>query len=100
MKLVGIMSLAEHRDVVRELLRSHDVQIYSETTILGHSTESIARIGWFATGQETPEYSTLCFAIMNDANAETVFASIEEFVREHPGDHPVRAFVVPVEHMT
>ena len=100
MKLVGIMSLAEQRDVVRDLLRTHDVQIYSETAILGHSTESIARIGWFAAGQEIPEYSTLCFAIMNDESATVVFASIEQFVRENPGDHPIRAFVVPVERMT
>ena len=82
MKLVGIMSLKEHRSVVRDLLRAQDVQIYSETEILGHSTESIARIGWFAAGEESPEYSTLCFAIMPDANAEAVFAGIEAFVRE------------------
>jgi hypothetical protein len=100
MKLVGIMSLKEHRTVVRDLLRSQDVQIYSETEILGHSTESIAKIGWFATGEESPEYSTLCFAIMPDASAEAAFAAIEAFVREHPSDHPLRAFLVPIERMT
>jgi hypothetical protein len=100
MKLVGIMSLKENRNVVRDLLRSQDVQIYSETEILGHSTESIASIGWFATGEESPEYSTLCFAIMRDANAESVFAGIEGYVRDHPSDHPLRAFVVPIERMT
>ena len=99
MKLVGIMSLKEHRNVVRDLLRSQDVQIYSETEILGHSTETIARIGWFATTDETPEYSTLCFAIMPDASAEAVFAAIAAYVSGHPGDHPLRAFLVPVEAM-
>lgn len=38
MKLLGIMSLKEQRTVVRDLLRAHDVAIYSETEILGHST--------------------------------------------------------------
>jgi hypothetical protein len=99
MKLVGIMSLKENRGVVRDLLRAQDVQIYSETEILGHSTESIARLGWFATGGEIPEYSTLCFAIMPDASAEAVFAAIASFVRDHPSDHPLRAFLVPVERM-
>lgn len=100
MKLVGIMSLKEHREVVRELLRAHEVQIYSETEILGHSTESIARIGWFGSAVESPEYSTLCFAIVPDASAEAVFTAIEVFVRENPGDHPLRAFLVPIERMT
>jgi hypothetical protein len=100
MKLVGIMSLKAQRDQVRDLLRDQGVQIYSETDILGHSTETIARIGWFAASPASPEYSTLCFAIVPDENAEAVFDAIAA-LRDGGSDaeHPIRAFLVPVERM-
>jgi hypothetical protein len=100
MKLVGIMSLAQHRDQVRDLLRGQGLQIYSEADILGHSTETIASIGWFAASRPTPDYSTLSFAIVPDENADQVCDAIAG-LRESMGetDHPVRAFLVPVERM-
>ena len=100
MKLVGIMSLEEHRQQVRDLLRDQGLQIYSETDILGHSTETIARIGWFAASQPIPDYGTLTFAIVPDENADAVYQAIVD-LRAGMGDidHPVRAFVVPVERM-
>lgn len=99
MKLVGIMSLSEDRAKVRNLFENQGVQIYSETDILGHSTESMAKYGWFATPRETPEYASLCFAIVPDASAEAVVAAIASLQEQEPSDHPVRAFTVPVETM-
>ena len=99
MKLVGIMSLTEDRTKVRDLLRDQGVQIYSEIEILGHSTESIATIGWFATSEELPEYASLCFAIVQDDNADSVFAAISALPEHENSDHPIRAFLVPVERM-
>jgi len=100
MKLVGIMCLEEHRPQVRDLLRDQGLQIYSETSILGHSTETIARIGWFAASEPTPDYSTLMFAIVPDDNAGAVYDAIVALrARIGEVDHPVRAFVVPVERM-
>jgi hypothetical protein len=84
---------------VRDLLRTHDVQIYSEASITGHTTETIVRFGWFIAGGEQPEYSTLSFAIVPAANADSVFASIAELSRREQSDHPIRAFLVPVERM-
>ena len=99
MKLVGIMSLTEDRTMVRDLLRDQGVQIYSEIEILGHSTESISTIGWFATSEELPEYASLCFAIVQDDNADSVFAAISALPEHENSDHPIRAFLVPVERM-
>ncbi|MDD5718226.1 MAG: hypothetical protein PHQ53_00890 [Candidatus Krumholzibacteria bacterium] len=99
MKLVGIMSLKEHRRIVRDVLQNQGVQIFSETDILGHTTETLAKIGWFATPQATPEYSTLCFAIVPDENAGPI---LDAFAKLGPTDdtgHPIRAFLVPVERM-
>jgi hypothetical protein len=99
MKLVGIMSLKEHRNRVREVLENQGVQIFSETDILGHTTETLARVGWFATPRQTPEYSTLCFAIVPDENATPILDAIAAL---GPGDdtgHPIRAFSVAVERM-
>ena len=99
MKLIGIMSLTEDRAKVRDLFRDQGVQIYSETEILGHSTESVAKFGWFTTPAETPEYASLCFAIVDDESADSVFAAISALQEPESGDHPVRAFLVPVERM-
>jgi len=99
MKLVGVMSLKERRQAVRDLLKEHGVQIYSETEIIGHTTATIAKYGWFATPKDVPDYSTLCFAIIADDEAEAIFAGIAEMTREDTSDHPVRAFLVPVEKM-
>jgi hypothetical protein len=99
MKLISIMSLRDERQAVRDLLASHEVKIYSETEILGHATDSIARYGWFATPKNVPEYSALYFAIVTDEEADAVFAEVAELSRANEGDHPVRAFLVPVEKM-
>ncbi|MEZ4387870.1 MAG: hypothetical protein R3D98_09885 [Candidatus Krumholzibacteriia bacterium] len=99
MKLIGVMSLQDDREVVRGLLRDRGVSIYSETEIVGHSTESIARIGWFTRPNEWPDYAALSFAIVPDEAADGVFEAIAARQASHPGDHPIRAFVVPVERM-
>lgn len=39
MKLIGLMSLAQFRDQVRKLFEKHDVQIYSEVEITGHTAD-------------------------------------------------------------
>lgn len=99
MKLIGIMSLQEDRGAVRELLRDRGVSIYSETEIFGHSTETIARFGWFSTPHESPAYGSLSFAIVPDEEAESLFTAIGEFQRQQDTEHPVRAFLVPVDKM-
>jgi hypothetical protein len=99
MKLIGIMSLKENRETVRDLLKESGIKIYSETEILGHTSESIARYGWFASPQEHPNYSTLYFAILEDADSETIYEEIARLARVEASENPIRAFLVPVEKM-
>jgi hypothetical protein len=99
MKMLAIMSLKEKCTAVRGLLEEHGVQIYSEMEILGRTPTTIAKYGWFATPQEHPEYSTLCFAILEDEAATAIFDELARISGEDTSDHPVRAFLVPVERM-
>ena len=99
MKLIGIMSLSEDRATVRKLFENQGVQIFSETDILGHSRETLAKFGWFTTPQDVPDYSTLCFAIVPDESAKGVIDAIGALPGREESDHPVRGFVVPVETM-
>lgn len=99
MKLLAIMSLLEDRALVRDLLEDRGVSIYSETDIRGHSNESIASYGWFATSTNETQYASLSFAIVPDEAASEVFAAIAARQQQEPSHHPIRAFIVPVEQM-
>lgn len=99
MKLVGVMSVQEDRPRIRELMKRHAVQIYSEAEIVGHTPQSVAKFGWFATPEETPSYGTLAFAIIDDEAAQAIVAEIAALTAQEPSDHPIRAFLVPVETM-
>jgi hypothetical protein len=99
MKLVGIMSVQEDRPRIRDLMKRHAVQIYSETPITGHTTQTVEKFGWFATPEESPSYGTLAFAIIDDHAAQAIVAAIIEQGAKEPSDHPIRAFLVPVETM-
>lgn len=99
MKLIGIMSLREHREAVREMFRDRGVSIYSETDIVGHSSQTIASFGWFTTPHETPEYGSLAFAIVPDSAADAIYTAIASRQEREPSDHPIRAFIVDVEKM-
>lgn len=99
MKLVGVMSLREDRQKIRDIMKKHDVQIYSETAIVGHTPASVAKFGWFATTDENPSYATLCFAIIADEAARAIVDEIGQLTGRDKSDHPIRAFLVPVEHM-
>jgi hypothetical protein len=99
MKLIGLMSLAEDKEVIHQIFERHGLEIFSETAINGHTISTIEKFGWFASRGDAPYYSTLCFAIIADDRARLIMDAIERLSRENPSDHPIRAFLVPVERM-
>ena len=99
MKFIGIMSLMEDRENVAALIKEHGVQVFSEADIVGHATGTSGNFGWFTTPQETPEYSSLCFAVLSKDNADALFDAITARQATDPGSHPIRAFIMPVERM-
>ena len=101
MKLISVMSLTAYRDQVRGLFDEHNVQIYSETDIVGHSSDTIQQYGWWSFDRDgTNMYSVLFFAVLPADKASEIMASIEALrnTEENPG-HPIRAFQVNVEKM-
>ena len=100
MKLVGVMSLAHVRKSVRSVFERHDVHIYSEIDITGHTQETIRQYGWWvAEGDGVPLYSTLFFAVLPADKAEEIMDDVAAGHDEWDAEHPPRAFLIDVEKM-
>jgi hypothetical protein len=99
MKLVAIMSVAEYADALHDLVQAHRIPVYSETDIRGYHTDTpadVQRLGWFGR-TDAPTYSHLAFAFLNDAEASALLDAIADHNDAHDLDHPLRAFLMPVE---
>ncbi|MFH1845382.1 MAG: hypothetical protein ABIF77_19530 [bacterium] len=99
MKLIGLMSLVKDKEVLHDLFEKHDVQVFSKVDIEGHTIDTITKYGWFASDNETPFYSTLCFAIIGDSHADAIMEEIGKMYDEDETERPIRAFQVDVERM-
>lgn len=99
MKLIVLMSLAQYKDQVRKLFEKHEIHIYSEVEITGHTAETIERYGWWSFDKDTPIYSTMYFAVVPQAKASGILSDISSRRDEFDPDHPPRAFQVDVEKM-
>ncbi|NIV94900.1 hypothetical protein GWN42_19435 [candidate division KSB1 bacterium] len=100
MKLIGLMSLAQYRDQVRKLFEKHEVQIYSEVEITGHTVDTIKNYGWWVFEKDgIPMYSTLFFAVIPGEKALEIMENINGLQEDWDPKHPPRAFQVNVEKM-
>jgi hypothetical protein len=98
MKLIGIMSLEKDKAAVRKLFEKQGVQIYSETEIMGHTVSTLEKYGWWPS-TDVPVYSSLCFAIVPDEQAEEIMEGMSRLSTDEETEHPIRAFQVDVERM-
>lgn len=99
MKLIGLMSLAQYKDQVRKLFEKHQVHIYSEIDIVGHTADTIKRYGWWSFEKELPMYSHLFFALVPKEIADEIMTDIQCLSEECDPEHPPRAFQIDVEKM-
>jgi hypothetical protein len=99
MKLIGFMSLEIDKNKVRKILEKHNVHIYSEVGITGHTAATIREFGFWHLERDLPIYSTLYFAIINDDKAEEIFGEIDTASGDFDAQHPPRLFMVNVEKM-
>lgn len=100
MKLIGLMSLDQYHERVRKVFEAHDVQIYSEVEITGHTSDTIKNYGWWVFEKEgIPLFSTLFFAVVADAKAAEIMESMIDFQKNCDPHHPPRVFQVNVEKM-
>jgi hypothetical protein len=99
MKLIGLMGLSQYRDRVRKLFEKHEVQIYSEIEIIGHTSDTIKRYGWWSFDKDLPIYSIMFFAVVPNEKAAEIMEDINCFREECDPQHPTRAFLIDVEKM-
>jgi hypothetical protein len=99
MKLLGIMSLAQDRDQVIEIFERHEIQIFSETEIAGHTPSTIKEYGWWPASKDAVTYSTLFFAIIPEDKADAIMAEMSTLKKDSTHKHPITAFQVDVEKM-
>ncbi len=99
MKLIGLMSLENFKEEIRNVLKRHEVHIYSEVEIVGHTADTLRQHGWWPSEKSDAIYSILYFAIVSADKADGVMRDIKAFNEVNKGEHPPRAFVVNVEKM-
>jgi len=98
MKLIAIMGLKQHKENIRRIFAEHDVQIYSEIEMAGHTSDTIKQHGWWVFEQSDVEiYSTMYFSIVSEPRANEVMLHIKNLQKEKKPEHPPRAFQVAVE---
>jgi hypothetical protein len=99
MKLIGLMSLAQYRDNVRKFFEKHEVQIYSELDISGHTADTIKNYGFWIFDKDDSIYSVLFFAVVKKEKADEIMAGITALRQEFDAQHPPRAYQIAVEKM-
>lgn len=99
MKLIGLMSLNTFKDQIRKVFEKHQVQIYSEVDVTGHTAETIDRLGWWHLEKDIPAYSTLYFAIIADEKAAEMMQAFKTTFQDSDTEFKPRAFQVAVEKM-
>jgi len=99
MKLIAIMSLDAYAEALHDIYRDHRIKVFSELDIRGYHHEqpvSGVDFGWFGRSA-SPAYSTLTFAFLEAEQATALLDAIAEYNEDHDPDHPIRAFLMPVE---
>ncbi len=99
MKLIGLMSLNTFKEKIRKVFEKHQVHIYSEVDVTGHTAETIDRYGWWHLEKDIPAYSTLYFAILADDKAAGIMQEFETTFQVDDITFKPRAFQVAVEKM-
>jgi hypothetical protein len=99
MKLIGLMSLREQKEEIKKLFEKHQVQLFSEVEITGHTFATLKQYGWISSQHDIAIYSTLCFAIISKEKADEIMKELLNISEKTPSEHPIRAFQVNVEKM-
>ncbi len=97
MKLIVLMSLNEYKEQIRKVFVEHNVEIYSEVEVTGHTAETIRRYGFWHSEKDLPLFSTLYFALVPKEKADEVMNDLEKKDWESDIGRPPRAFQVDVE---
>jgi hypothetical protein len=98
MKLVALMGHEETRSKVRNLFKQHEVVMFSNVSIKGCNCEKKSfPQSWGPSSEMVGTYSSLCFAILEDAKAEAIMKHLEEHPIADDPAFPVKAFLMNIE---
>jgi hypothetical protein len=99
MKLVGVMTLESNRNKIRKLFEQHELKIYSEVEITGHTQDTVKSYGWWVFERsDIPIYSNLFFVILPEQKAHEILGLFRNW-DNGDREHPPRVFMVNVEEM-
>lgn len=99
MKLVIILSIQECHEQLRSIYRNQNVRIFSEVDIRGYPIspkDGSVPFGWFSDA-DPAVYSTAGFAFVESGKAAALMDALEEFTCKGEPDHPIHAFLLPVD---
>jgi glycosidase len=103
MKLLVILSIKEHSDIVRKILVRQNIPVYSETDIRGFRMDNVKETdpsNWFVSRGETI-YSNLFFVFENDESSKRVLEELKKYNKEHESSeysyNPLHAYRLNVE---
>ncbi len=100
MKLLAIIGDEEARPKVRKLFMDHQVYLFSNVAIRGCNCDvPQGPLPWWPSDSDPSVYSSLCFAILDDAKAEAIMAELRSSPIAGDPAFPSRAFVMNVESM-
>lgn len=99
MKFVIILSIEECHEQLRSIYRRHGVRIFSEVDIRGYPLspkDGTAPFGWFS-DSDPAVYSTAGFAFLEASKAQELMEALANYSCEGEPDHPIHAFMMPVD---
>lgn len=98
MKLVIVMGVEASKPDIRKLFTEGGVTLYSEVEIQGHRMPSLVPNpdNWFGSRDMTV-YSTMAFAFVDAAKAQSVLTAVKAFNESGPTNYPLHAFQLVVE---
>lgn len=101
MKMIAIIGDEETRPQIRKMFTAHQVSLFSSIAIRGCSCESRGEpVAWWPAGKEIPTaYSSLCFAILEDAKADAIMNEVEKNPVAADPAFPAKVFMMNVEKM-
>lgn len=100
MKLLIILSIDEHKQDVRKLLKNEGVPVYSETDIYGFNTEEHKpdMSNWFA-HDHVERFSKLFFSIQTEGAVKRVLEAVRKYNsnEKHDKSSPLHAYQLNIE---
>jgi hypothetical protein len=98
MKLIMIMSVAEHTDELRKLLSFHRVPVFSELDMKGVKMDSQPndRENWFG-HTRLPAFSNLILAAIDDEKASELMKALSDHSKQSHSTAPIHALQLSVD---